>query len=88
MDQIPEMGGSPLYEITTDGVTVWINSETALLGRFGVLGIDIHDVDPTGHCLHCTHNRTTKEDWNLFQADMYEYHNVFVSDNYMPKRFR
>lgn len=77
-------------EISTDGITVWVNSEFACLGRFGRWGIDIHTGDPTSptECLFCTHTQTTLLDWELFRTRMMELHQVEVPPDYCPERFR
>jgi hypothetical protein len=36
-------------QIESDGVTVWVNGDGGLLGRFGRMGIDVH-VDPAQRC--------------------------------------
>jgi hypothetical protein len=81
------------YDITTDGRTVWVNS-AACIGRFGMMGIDIH-VDiaqqmarESSECLFCTHTPTTRTDWDTFVQKMKELHNVTVPQKYMPRRFR
>lgn len=78
--------------ISSDGVTVWVNGLTSLLGRFGRFGIDIHipleQQREKGECLFCTHVETTAEDWLQFVAKMQELHGVTVSERYRPYRFR
>ncbi len=80
------------HDITTDGITVWINSPDGLLGRFGRQGIDVHrpagEQQEQGECLFCTHQRVTVEDWRQFQAKMLEHFKITVGDQYMPVRFR
>ena len=76
-----------IYEITTDGITVWINGEAALLGRFGVFGVDIHTQD-MGECLQCTHALTTVDDWEDFRTGMEKHYGVVVPEKYKPVRFR
>lgn len=81
-----------LSDISTDGITVWVNGATSLLGRFGQRGIDIHrpieEQESLGECLHCTHGNTTKEDWYIFRDKMFELHGIVVSEEYIPKRFQ
>ncbi len=78
-------------DIISDGITVWVNSETACLGRFGRQGIDVHTVTPgTGggsECLYCTHGLTIAADWDVFVAKMLEHHGVLVAAKYRPDRF-
>lgn len=81
------------HEITTDGITVWVASgeNGHCLGRFGRMGIDVHQPpsDDSGReCLHCTHAPVTAKDWETFKAKMLEHHGVEVSDEYKPERFR
>ena len=74
----------------SDGVTVWVNGETGLLGRFGVMGIDVHrpmsEQREKGECLHCTHGLVTRADWDVFVAKMKEHFGITVSQRHMPKR--
>ena len=73
-------------DVTSDGKTVWVNSATGCLGRFGRFGIDIHTRDTTG-CLHCTHGIVSDDDWEVFKEKMLEHHGVLVGDIYKPLRF-
>lgn len=73
--------------IESDGVTVWVNGSQGSIGRFGVMGIDVHTADTSG-CLHCTHGRTTAADWDIFVAKMLEHHGVVVPESVRPLRFR
>lgn len=79
------------YEIDSDGVTVWVNGEGSLLGRFGRNGIDIHrpieEQSSSGECLYCTHASTTSADWVTFVAKMKELYSIDVPDHHKPKRF-
>jgi hypothetical protein len=77
------------FEILTDGITVWVNSQTGhTIGRFGKLGIDIHNATSDG-CLYCTHSETTLDDWFIFVGAMIGFHGVTVDPRrYMPERFR
>ena len=78
------------HDITSDGITVWVNGETHCLARFGVFGIDIHTLpaETRQECLFCTHKRTTQDDWKLFVTKMKEFYGIDVKDTYLPKRFR
>ncbi len=73
-------------EVSSDGQTVWVNNAFVNIGRFGRLGIDVHNADATS-CLHCTHGITTVEDWETFKLKMLEHHGVVVTDEHKPKRF-
>lgn len=81
-----------LVEIDSDGVTVWVNGASWLLGRFGRQGIDIHravgEQQECGECLFCTHKPTTREDWDVFVTKMSELHGIRVPQRHMPRRFR
>ena len=76
-------------EIQSDSKTVWVNS-ASLLGRFGMVGIDIHrpvdEQSSKGECLHCTHGITTLKDWKTFQSKMKEFYGIDVSDEHRPER--
>jgi len=83
------------HEIWTDGITVWINSgiDGSSIARFGKNGIDIHTSfsaqrDGAAECLHCTHEPVTAEDWETFKREVKCHHDVLVTDEYKPKRFR
>lgn len=77
--------------IDSDGVTVWVNGVGGLLGRFGARGIDVHrpleDQGEKGECLYCTHELTSRDDWEIFRSKMKELHGVNVSQKHRPKRF-
>ena len=80
------------YTIDTDGKTVWVNGEINCLGRFGVMGIDVHrtldEQSENGECLYCTHEPTNKQDWETFKVKIKEHFDIDVSDKYMPERFK
>lgn len=83
----------PLHDITSDGRTVWVNGADGALGRFGINGIDVHQpltvtVRAGSECLHCTHARTTRADWDVFVAKMREHFGIEVPDEHMPRRLR
>ncbi len=89
--------GALPHIITSDGVTVWINGGTGLLGRFGRAGIDIHRAPEeqkiSGECLFCTRveehtQNTTRDDWDLFVAKMLEHYRIEVPAQHMPDRCR
>lgn len=78
--------------VESDGTTVWVHAtDSSCLGRFGVMGIDIHrsfsdQLDGLGECLMCTHGRTTVEDWERFVQGMRTHHGVDVPSRHMPRR--
>jgi hypothetical protein len=80
-----------IYDITSDGVTVWVNGENGLIGRFGRMGIDIHrpaNEQAQKVCLHCTHEPVRSDDWDVFVAKMKEHFDITVSEEYKPLRFK
>lgn len=80
-----------MHEISTDGITVWINGESGLIARFGVRGIDIHrpaSEQHSGECLYCTHEESTARDWDTFVLKVYEHFGIRVGDSHKPVRFR
>jgi len=83
---------TPSYIVDSDGITVWVNGEGGLLGRFGKYGIDIHrpvgEQSAYGECLFCTHAETTYMDWRTFCKKMRTIFGVRVAVRHMPKRFR
>jgi hypothetical protein len=75
-------------EVTWDGVTVWVNTAGASIGRFGRMGIDVHTADGAG-CQHCTHAPTdNQEAWSEFVLDMAIFHGVTIPPEAMPERCR
>lgn len=83
----------PLFDVISDGRTVWVNGPASCLGRFGLTGIDIHRaftgvVQSDSECLYCTHGVTTKADWETFVTKMLELHGVPVLHEHMPDRLR
>lgn len=70
---------------------VWVNGLAGLLGRFGPYGIDVHQPSIAaqseyGECLYCTHEPTTRADWNVFVRKMDEHFGIHVSDEHMPTK--
>src|SRR5882672_9069168 len=70
--------GMGLVEISHDGRTVWVNTEEANIGRFGVYGIDVHNTisaqrNGAPECLACTHEKTHLPEWRRFQLLMLEH---------------
>jgi hypothetical protein len=81
------------HDISSDGITVWVNNAVGCIGRFGRNGIDIHHMPGSAEslkteCLFCTHAPTTRADWDLFVKKMLEFYKVNVPAKYMPRRFR
>jgi hypothetical protein len=80
------------YEVTSDGVTVWVNGSEGCIGRFGLNGIDIHrpasEQVAKGQCLHCTHALTTAADWDTFVREMNDFFGVKVRPQHRPDRLK
>lgn len=76
----------PGAEVTSDGVTVWVNGPLSL-ARFGRSGIDVHNADTT-RCIYCTHRAPVAQDWETFKAKVWEHHGVAVTDDHKPERFK
>lgn len=77
------------HTIDSDGTTVWVNSATYCLGRFGRFGIDIHrepGQHDVGECLFCTHGETTTADWDTFVEKMKELYFIVVPKKHKPVR--
>lgn len=80
----------PEAEITTDGTTVWVNTDICL-GRFGRKAVDVHHVAKGQiagfHCLDCFHRTDNLDaDWSRFKASMLKLHGVEIDDQYRPNR--
>ena len=77
-------------EFVSDGRTVWINNALGYcLGRFGLMGIDVHVPprdDQRRECAYCTHKPTTEADWHVFVEKMREVHGVRVPAEHQPQR--
>lgn len=76
--------------VESDGVTVWVDTAVACVGRFGVHGIDIHREigdQSLGECLFCTHQETTVTDWLTFKVKMLELYGIAVLEKHRPMRF-
>ncbi len=80
------------YQIDSDGETVWVNTSDGCIGRFGKLGIDIHQeplkqASGRSECLFCTHGPTGFSDWELFCSKMKDIYKIYISESYTPRRF-
>lgn len=82
-------GAKVRAEITTNGETVWVNAAHGAIGRFGPLGVDIHNTENNG-CRGCFGNLagTTRQDWGRFVALMQEHHQIKIAERHMPARLR
>ena len=78
------------HMIESDGKTVWVTGpEGDCVGRFGRLGIDIHNeiaaqVSGAPQCLECTHGPVTPADWDRFRVAMQEHYGIDVPDAHRP----
>ena len=68
--------------------TIWVNSATGCVGRFGRMGVDIHR-EPMAQqdgseCLCCTHGPVTETNWRLFQTEMKRHYGVVIADSLRP----
>ncbi|WP_445766802.1 hypothetical protein [Rheinheimera sp.] len=73
------------WSITNDAV--WIHaSDGSTVGRFGRMGIDLHNtvteqMAGKPQCRLCTHGKATQEDWALFREKALEWWGVNVPSN-------
>lgn len=75
------------HEITTDGRTVWVNSETGMcIGRFRAGLMDVHhdaEGQATGlHCLACASG--DEATFEAFVKEMKRHHDIDVPELYRP----
>lgn len=68
--------------------TVWVhdNLEGSTVGRFGKLGVDIHNsvaaqMDGLPQCRLCTHGPVNRSDWQLFRDKALEFWGVVIEEN-------
>ncbi|MHC5194807.1 hypothetical protein ACYSUW_13730 [Pseudomonas frederiksbergensis] len=75
------------YEIQISAMrdTVWIHSgqDGSTVGRFGRMGIDLHNtvtemLQGASQCRLCTHGKPTRSDWALFREKALEFWGVDV----------
>lgn len=83
------------HEITSDGVTVWVNDNMGTcIGRFGKLGFEVHrdtegQLSGGSQCLACNERTDDFEaDWATFKADMLRFYGVAVGDAVKPRNTR
>lgn len=71
-------------QVSHDARTVWVHADGSTVGRFSLLfGMDVHtrwsdQLAGAAQCLHCTHERPTKQDWLQFCALMQSHHGIAV----------
>ncbi len=83
-------GGVPMagldYEVTTDERTVWVNDAGGTIGRFGPMGVDVHNktcevLAGRELCADCT----TTPDWSRFVASMLATHGITIPEDFRPE---
>ena len=72
-------------EVSTDGRTVWVNSDSAgAVGRFGKVGIDIHNRN-NDSCENCgPHQGNYRQSWSNFRRGIMKVHGMMVPDDFKP----
>ncbi|MFT6904200.1 MAG: hypothetical protein ACJAS1_000850 [Oleiphilaceae bacterium] len=75
-------------ELSQTRDVVWIHSfdDGSTVGRFGRMGVDIHNsvteqLNGASECRLCTHGKVTRSDWDLFREKALEFWQVNVSDD-------
>ena len=79
-----------LYELTTDGRTVWVNGPDAMcLGRVTISRMDVHGTtvqqQAGKHCLDCRSftKGTPWEAWMTFVRAMHRQHGILLPEDFM-----
>lgn len=81
------------HQIESDGTTVWVTGSSGeCIGRFGRMGIDIHNeaaaqLAGKPQCLECTHGPVTLAEWERFRAAMVEHYGIEVPEKHRPRHF-
>lgn len=82
------------YEVVTGHTAVWVNAgDGSCIGRFGRMGIDVHNtmaitIETGEQCLACTHEPTDLSDWATFRDLMLLHHGVTVDHDAMPDNLK
>lgn len=76
--------------VSTDGSTVWVNSASKCLARFGTFGFEIFDTGPKKDIIleAARGEATSTEQWESFKEQVLREHGVEVSATYTPKRLK
>ena len=88
------MNDEDQVEILSDGRSVWVNGPKGeCLARFGRYGIDVHNsldaqLEGEGECLQCSHEPTTRADWDAFVKAVATHHGVTISEEHTPRYIR
>lgn len=78
------------FEILTDGMTVWVNSQSGMcIGRFSKFGVDVHndlEIQENGgvQCLDCCHDLPHPEAWDRFVSSMQRHYDIALSEDLRP----
>lgn len=84
-----------IYEvqISENNDAVWVHaSDGSTVGRFGKMGIDIHNtvteqLAGKPECRLCTHGQVTEKEWGIFREKALEYWQVNIPINAFDKVF-
>lgn len=80
------------YELQIGIDTIWVHSPNGYtVGRFSQrFGVDIHregiDNLNQSECLHCTHKKPSKEDWDFFRGYANEKWNLPIPGDLFIRR--
>ncbi len=80
-----------LFEIVTDGSTVWVNADDGMsVGRFGRRGVDVHrdvagQLETGEQCLACIHGLPHAEGWEMFRSAIAEHYGIAVPEDFRPR---
>lgn len=84
------------YELQLSALknAVWIHScsDGSTVGRFGRMGIDLHNTvteqqEGMPECRFCTHGQPSMADWQLFRSKAQEFWGVSVPDDAFDERW-
>jgi len=94
MMEIKQMTGATIsyqVQLSDTRTAVWIHaSDGSTVGRFGRMGIDLHNtvteqMSGKPECRFCTHGQPTAHDWQLFREKAKEWWGVGVPDDAFDK---
>lgn len=85
--------GEERYEVSSDGMTVWVDGPGGFVGRFGRQAIDIYnklnlEESPGQSCLYFKKGTKDREDWETFLTKMKEFYGIEIPEKFTPMRFR
>jgi hypothetical protein len=89
--QMTGSGLSYAVQLSDTRTAVWIHaSDGSTVGRFGRMGIDLHNtvteqMSGKPECRLCTHGQSTAHDWALFREKAKEWWGVEVPDDAFDK---